>query len=81
MLEGKPLLSVERQEVEEQEAKERFVGRLIVLVLGVSPRHSQTSFHIPCFGGEPAVAVPSDLRSEKVQTTGTAALITRDCIK
>ncbi|CAL8466739.1 g6275 [Coccomyxa elongata] len=34
VLEGKPLLSVERQEVEEQEAKERFVGRLIVLVLG-----------------------------------------------
>lgn len=36
MLEGKPMLSTERQEVEEQEAKERFVGRLMVLVLGVS---------------------------------------------
>lgn len=43
VLEGKPLLSVERQEVEEQEAKERFVGRLIVLVLGVSSSPSKAN--------------------------------------
>ena len=45
MLEGKPLLSREREEVEEEEAKERFVGRLIVLVLGVSTSAYFTSDH------------------------------------
>lgn len=45
MLEGKSLLSREKEEVEEEEARERFVGRLIVLVLGVrcipAPFHNE----------------------------------------
>ena len=46
MLEGKPLLSREREEVEEEEARERFVGRLIVLVLGVSIASPFSSDHL-----------------------------------
>ena len=35
VLEGKPLLQEDRAKVDEEEAKERFFGRLAVLSLGV----------------------------------------------
>lgn len=42
VLEGKPLLQEDRAQVIEEEAKERFFGRLAVLSLGVRPSKRRT---------------------------------------